>query len=70
MNIGFALRVAMLKKDIQQKDVAENLGISKQYLQQMLKGDRKLSEKRLAQILESINVTEEYINKLSKRLDM
>lgn len=70
MNIGFALRVAMLKKDIQQKDVADNLGISKQYLQQMLKGDRKLSEKRLAQILESINVTEEYINKLSKRLDM
>ena len=70
MNIGFALRVAMLKKDIQQKDVAENLGISKQYLQQMLKGDRKLSEKRLAQILESINVTKDYINKLSKRLDM
>jgi len=70
MNIGFALRVAMLKKDIQQKDVADNLGISKQYLQQMLKGDRKLSDQRLSQILESINVSEEYISKLAKRLDM
>lgn len=36
MNAGKSIKVAMAKRDITQKDLAERMGVSRQYVSQMI----------------------------------
>ncbi len=40
MNAGKSIKVAMAKRDITQKDLAERMGVSRQYVSQMISSEQ------------------------------
>jgi len=70
MQEGNAIKFFLRKTGVTQRQLAEFMGISYQYLNQMLKGERKISKKRMQQVCEALEVEQSDIERIKEVMEL